>query len=224
MMRINKHIASNTELSRRKADKAILEGRVKINGKLADLGSIVSSKDKITIDEVAISNTTGSKTVILLNKPVGYVCSKNGQGNRSIYRLIPANYRSLNIAGRLDKDSSGLVILTDDGVLLQQLTHPSFLKKKHYLVLLDKTISKQDIHKLITGVDIGDSRLSKFLAINKISTLNYSVKLGEGRNKQIRRTFEKLRYTVLTLNRVSIGKYELGDIPVGKFEEMILEK
>ncbi len=215
-MRLNKYIANTSTLSRRKADSAISEGRVKVDGKLATPGLDVSSDNSVELDGVALSNLNEPSITLLLNKPTGYVCSRDGQGSPIIYKLIPSKYRGLNIAGRLDKDSSGLVILTNDGTLLQQLTHPSFLKKKHYIAALDKPISRQHLEQLIAGVDIGDERLSKFLHISKISSLNYALDLGEGRNRQIRRTFDKLHYQVLSLHRTSIDKYKLGSIPLGK--------
>jgi 23S rRNA pseudouridine2605 synthase len=208
-MRLNKFIADNTELSRRKADSAIENGRVKINGAVAKLGVIIETGDEIQIDGKLIKPTVTKTTTILLNKPMGYVCSKNGQGSKTIYELLPEKFHHLNIAGRLDKDSSGLVILTDDGLLLNELTHPSSGKEKVYSVTINEAISPAHRNLLLSGVDIGDERPSKFKHLKKISETTYEVVLEEGRNRQIRRAFEALGYKVVKLHRERLGKFKL---------------
>ena len=212
-MRLNKYLADNTDLSRRKADTAIENGRVKINGVVAELGTILQPGDTVLLDGAYVGSSKSDKKVtILLNKPVGYVCSKNGQGSPTIYELIDEEYIDLNIAGRLDKDSSGLVVLTSDGQLLQDLTHPSNNKEKIYKVIIDREILPDDRIKLIKGVDIGDDRPSKFKNIKKISENTYEVVMEEGRNRQIRRSFEALKYEVTDLHREQLGRYRLGKL------------
>jgi 23S rRNA pseudouridine2605 synthase len=211
-MRLNKFIAENTDLSRRKADNAIENGRVKINEKVAKLGDTVTELDKISIDGNQIIITDKKVITILLNKPVGYVCSRDGQGAKTVYDLLPEEYRALNIAGRLDKDSSGLVILTSDGNLLQELTHPSKNKKKIYIVDTNKSLSKVDIEKLLNGVDIGDERLSMFKSITTIGPSSYEIILEEGRNRQIRRTLDNLSIEVINLKRVNLGQFSLNSL------------
>ncbi len=211
-MRLNKFLAENTELSRRKADVAIENGRIAINGHRATLGTIVELGDSVTIDGTAIKSKEIKIITVLLNKPVGYVCSKDGQGSKTVYDLLPPAYGQLNIAGRLDKDSSGLVVLTNDGKLLHELTHPASNKEKVYRVSIDKTLWPEDRNKLLTGVDIEDDRPSKFKRIKKISDKTYEVVLTEGRNRQIRRTFEALGYKVTQLSRDQLGRFRLGKI------------
>lgn len=211
-MRLNKFLADNTELSRRKADVAIENGRIAINGQRASLGTVIESDDKVTIDGQLIKSKEIKIITILLNKPVGYVCSKDGQGSKTVYDLLPESYISLNIAGRLDKDSSGLVVLTNDGKLLHELTHPASDKEKVYRVSIDKTLWPEDRNKLLTGVDIEDDRPSKFKRIKKLSDKSYEVVLTEGRNRQIRRTFEALGYKVTNLSREQLGRFRLGKI------------
>lgn len=208
-MRLNKFLADNTNLSRRKADNAIENGRVKVGGVVAALGTTVEEKDTVHLDGELVMPTKSKVTTVLLNKPVGYVCSRNGQGSPTIYELLPKMYDNLNIAGRLDKDSSGLVLLTNDGILLNELTHPSNNKEKIYTVRLDKLIEPSDRSKLLKGVDIGDERPSKFKRLNKISDAFYEIVLEEGRNRQIRRTFEALGFTVKSLHREQLGQYKL---------------
>lgn len=216
-MRINQFIAHSTALSRRKADEAVVQGRVGINGQPATAGSQVEPSDTVTLDGRVI--TPAVKTItVLLNKPVGYVCSKDGQGSKTVYDLLPAEYRSLKIAGRLDKDSSGMVILTNDGVLLNELTHPSFNKEKIYDVTLDRPLTDEDRYKITEqGVDIGDKRLSRFQIIQN-SKLEIRVSLTEGRNRQIRRTFAALGYRVTSLRRLQVSGITLSELGNGSYK------
>ena len=220
-MRINKFIASNSSLSRRRADEAINSGRVEINGLLARPGDIIVDTDTVTLDSHVI--TPSVKTLMLiLNKPVGYVVSRDGQGSQTVYDLLPSKFHNLNPVGRLDKDSSGLLLLTNDGNLANRLTHPSFTKTKIYQIELDRPLASKDITKINTpGVDIGDKRLSKFIVTtNSRHSPNYQVVLTEGRNRQIRRTFETLGYKVIALHRIEFGPYKLGGLRSGEYQEL----
>lgn len=231
-MRLNKFLAAHTSLSRRAADTAIKDGRVEINGVLARLGDTVLPADTVTLDKAAISTAVNTRT-ILLNKPTGYVCSRAGQGSKTIYDLLPPELHRLNPAGRLDKDSSGLLLMTDDGNLANRLTHPSFGKTKIYLVTLDRKLSKPDAAKLRTGVDIGDDYPSK-LGVKlhgegykenlnpQPSALSpiYEVRMSEGRNRQIRRSFTALGYTVTRLHRTRFGPYALDNLKSGQYRDV----
>lgn len=247
-MRLNKYIASSTTLSRRKADEAIAQGRVSINGRTAEQGQDVSESDTVALDGRAITPSVNTIT-IMLNKPRGYVVSRNGQGSQTVYDLLPPEYQHLNPVGRLDKDSSGLLLLTNDGALAQELTHPSRQKVKVYEVTLDDPL--HPLHQqMITdyGVMLEDG-LSKF-AITKLDphsrvipstaeesprnqgrsfrsasdsnrdddTKAYEITMAEGRNRQIRRTFAALGYTVQTLHRTHFGPYALGNLAIGQHQ------
>jgi 23S rRNA pseudouridine2605 synthase len=216
-MRLNQYIAHATDMSRRAADQVISAGRVKVNNLTPDLGVRVGPNDVVTLDSRVITPSVKT-TTILLNKPVGYVCSKDGQGSQTIYDLLPPELKHLNPAGRLDKDSSGLVILTDDGQLLNQLTHPSFNKEKLYEITLNRPLTNDDFKSITqTGVDIGDSRQSIFM-LYRISDFELRACLTEGRNRQIRRTFSALNYTVKKLHRTQVGDFKLDDLADGKFK------
>ena len=216
-MRVNKFIASASNLSRRKADEAIAAGHVTINGKVAEQGQTVSVTDVVALQGHTLTAPV-SNTTVMLNKPVGFVVSRSGQGSRTIYDLLPVEYHHLNPVGRLDKDSSGLLLLTDDGNLANQLTHPSYNKQKVYHVTLDKPLRPDDLGKIEQGVQLDDGHLSK-LGISALETPEsaYEVRLSEGRNRQIRRTFEALGYTVETLHRTQFGDYQLGSLRVGAY-------
>jgi 23S rRNA pseudouridine2605 synthase len=216
-MRINRYISSCTGIGRRQADKLIDAGRVLINGEVASLGNQVENKDKVTLDGEQIK-LTSSFTTIMLNKPRRFVVSRTGQGNNTIYDLLPKNYSRLKAVGRLDKNSSGLLLLTDDGQLAQELTHPKYRKTKIYRVKLDKQISESDL-KLITGTGVLlEDGLSK-LSINK-EDKTLIISMSEGRNRQIRRTFLALGYKVLSLKRTNFGNYELNDLEEGKYKQV----
>ncbi len=199
-MRINKFLAQATDLSRRSADTAILEGRVLINGRLPGQGDQVSPGDIVTLDGKTVASSE-VKLMIMINKPVGYVCSRDGQGSKTVYDLLPEEYQSLNSVGRLDKYSSGVLLLTNDGDLANELTHPRYDKKKIYKISLNvplPPLQQQMINDY--GVQLPDG-LSK-LTLEKVdeSGRDWRVIMSEGRNRQIRRTFSSLNYTVVTLH------------------------
>jgi 23S rRNA pseudouridine2605 synthase len=213
-MRLNQFLARHTHLSRRGADKAITDGRVRVNEHIAHLGAQIEAADTVELDNHPVIASTTTVT-ILLHKPIGYVCSRDGQGNKTIYHLLPYNLQHLNPVGRLDKNSSGLLLLTNDGKQSHQLTHPSFQKNKIYVVALDKPLSNEHKIMIEKGVllDDGISRLK----LNG-NNAEWKVTMHEGRNRQIRRTFSHLGYDVLSLKRVQFGPYTLSTITPGKFE------
>ena len=220
-MRLNRFIATNTVHSRRMADDLIAKGRVAVNRKQAHPGMNVTDEDFVVIDGLRIEQSHEKPVTLLVNKPVGYVCSKDGQGSPTVYDLLPKEHQRLNIAGRLDKDSSGLVILTNDGKLLNELTHPSYNKEKVYEVELDKKLTANDLVKLKKGVNIGDDRLS-ILTVKARQTKDkkhtYTVTMTEGRNRQIRRTFEALKVAVKKLRRTKLGSHKLSSIKDGPYQ------
>lgn len=214
-MRLNKFIAQATGLSRRAADRAILEGRVTIGGRPAVLGGKVTAADTVRLDSQPVMAAAVSLT-IMLNKPPGYVCSRAGQGSRTIYDLIPPEYQKLKPVGRLDKDSSGLLLMTDDGDLANQLSHPRYGKTKIYQVSLDKPLVPEDKAKIEQGVQVGG-----YVSRLQISTADgntWQITMSEGRNRQIRRTFAALGYTVTSLHRSHFGNYRLGGLEPGQYQ------
>lgn len=213
-MRLNKFIARTTGLSRRSADDLIKSGRVFINDETAQLGQNIGFKDKVILDGKKLK-LEGKQTTIMLNKPGGYVCSRRGQGSKTIYDLLPKKYHPLKPVGRLDKDSSGLILLTDDGELANKLAHPKYQKEKVYKVSLNKTLALSDKNKLQAGVKLSDG-LSKFNNLKNCSNNIYEVVLAEGRNRQIRRMFNALGYKVEKLQRTQIGPYKISGLKTGK--------
>lgn len=217
-MRINKYIAQQTGLSRRAVDIAIQEKRVLVNNNLPAAGQLISDSDDVKLDGQPLKKDI-IKLTIMINKPVGYVVSRDGQGSRTVYDLLPNQYRALKPVGRLDKDSSGLLLLTNDGNLAHELTHPKFQKLKKYKIALNKNLSNSDMDKITkTGVALEDG-ISRFdlEPINQ-QPKEWKVEMKEGRNRQIRRTFEAIGYKVVKLHRTHIGPYELRTLTPGKFE------
>lgn len=211
--RLNKFIALQLGLSRRQADDHIAKKKVKINGETAVLGARFSESDDIRISDKSISTSPNKFKYILLNKPVGYVCSRKKQGdNETIYAVLPNNLHNLKPVGRLDKDSSGLIILTNDGDFAFQMTHPKFYKIKQYLIRLDKPL--EPLHQQMIadfGVDLPDGKSKIGLERLDDGRKSWRVIMSEGRNRQIRRTFDALGYNTVELHRTTFGDYKLPE-------------
>jgi 23S rRNA pseudouridine2605 synthase len=217
-MRLNKFIAQATGMSRRAADTAIGQGRVAVNHTPATTGQTVSGEDVVTLDGKRLQSQ--EFVTIMLNKPAGYVCSRNGQGSKTIYELLPKELHTLKPVGRLDKESSGLLLLTNNGSFANELTHPSHQKEKVYEMKLNKPLLAGDRRAIEQGVALedGPSRLQlQPLPGNGPAGQHWRVTMKEGRNRQIRRTFSHLYYSVQTLHRTNFGEYSLEGLKEGAF-------
>ena len=220
LMRLNKFVALSLGVSRRKADELIEQGKILVNGDRAVLGRQISQSDTILHNSRELH--IQPKKLILLHKPVGYLCSRASQGGvPTIYELLPTSLHHLKPVGRLDKDSSGLILLTNDGDFAHQMTHPSFYKIKRYLVTLDQPL--QPLHRQMIddfGVQLpdGPSRLT-LERQHDGDDRRWIIQMSEGRNRQIRRTFAALGYTVKKLHRTDFGNYSIGEIKRGEFQE-----
>ncbi len=217
-MRLNKYLAQATGLSRRAADHAIGEGRVRVDGQPAHVGHILEPKQRVELDGKPLAAPRDTVT-ILLNKPTGYICSRQGQGGKTIYDLLPGRYHHLKPVGRLDKDSSGLLLLTNDGQRAYELTHPSFQKTKIYEVRLDKRLIPEALRKLEKDIMLEDG-ISKLDVRDTRHASAYEVRMAEGRNRQIRRTFAHLGYHVTRLHRTRFGPYALDHTLSGKWRSI----
>ena len=219
-LRLNKHLALTLGISRREADNLIDKGLVTINGEKATLGARFQAGDHIAVRGRTITDTPDFM-YLALNKPVGYVSSRKQQGDSpTIYSLLPRQYHTLKPVGRLDKDSSGLLLLSNDGDFTQRMTHPSFHKTKHYEVALDKDL--EPLHQQMIadyGVQLEDgvSQL-QLTRLSEADRKHWQVTMHEGRNRQIRRTFAALGYLVVELHRTNFGNYSLDDMKPGEFK------
>lgn len=219
-IRLNKFLAEKVGLSRREADNLIADGKVLVNQQTAVLGARISETDEIICDGKIISTKKPEYIYLMLNKPVGYVSSRKAQGEvPTLYELLPEKYQKLKTVGRLDKNSSGLILLTNDGDFAFKHTHPKFYKLKTYLVELDQTLAplhQQEISDF--GIHLEDGLSKLFLTKLDEDRLKWQVEMSEGRNRQIRRTFAALGYKVIKLHRIEFGHYQLGDLKTGEFK------
>lgn len=220
-MRLNQYISHCGIASRRRADVLIEEGRVKVNGRsVRTLGVQVDpSRDVVMVAGVRCV-LAPDHVYIALNKPTGYVCTHaRYSGEHSVFELLPRQYQPFKIAGRLDKDSEGLTLLSDDGDFVYQLTHPKFRHEKEYLVELHRTVSQDDVSRLRRGVRMMEG-VAKFDTISLVRERTYSVVIHQGWKRQIRRMFETLGYPVERLTRVRVSKLQLADLPSGQFRQI----
>ena len=191
------------------------QGVILVNGKpITKLGSTVDpEKDKISVHGKLVSRPVVF-TYIAVNKPIGIVSSRSAQGrDKTIYDLVPGS-RPLAIAGRLDKDSEGLVILTNDGELVHRLTHPRFQHEKEYVVETSKSITASALNKLRRGVRL-DEGVAMVDSIVPHATATYRLVLHQGWKRQIRRMIGAVRNDVRRLKRTRIGRLELGPLKTG---------
>jgi pseudouridine synthase len=215
-VRLNQYVSLATGLSRRAADAEISSGRVSIDGSVAPLGTKVPPGSIVTLDNVTLKLPTES-VYIMLNKPVGYVSSRLRQGeDPTIYDLLPKDFERLKPAGRLDLDSSGLMLLSNNGHFIQHYTHPSGEKVKTYNLILTKPLTESDATALTRGVKLEDG--FSHLRVERVSGTKATVSLSEGRNRQIRRTLGALGYGITALHRTAIGPYQLGSLAPGKWQ------
>ncbi|MCL5094300.1 MAG: rRNA pseudouridine synthase [Patescibacteria group bacterium] len=223
MERLSKYLAKSGVASRRKAEELILAGRVMVNGIVQDkLGIKVDpERDKVTVDEKEIRK---SKLIYyLLNKPKGYTSTVSDiHVKRTVLGLVPKGER-LYPVGRLDKNTKGLIILTNDGDLAQKLTHPSFEKEKEYLVKVEKEIKDSKLKRLEEGIKLEDG-ITRPAKIKKLKTTTYSITIKEGRKRQVRRMFEKIGHPVKDLERIRIDSLIINDLKEGGYRPLKMEE
>ncbi len=223
-MRINKYLASIGIASRRAIDEMIEEGRVQLNGKLAKLGDQAVGTDKIEVDGQEIKNRGEQKVYFALNKPAGFTSTAAKiKGEKNILELIKSDFR-LYPVGRLDRDSKGLIILTNDGELALKLTHPKFHVPKTYEIKVLGKVNDAQLEKLKKGIMLEDGHTKPAdVKIKSQSLPHHSVlemTLYEGKKRQIRRMMAYLHLHILDLCRTSIGPIKLGSLPMGKYRRL----
>ncbi|MDD2807783.1 MAG: pseudouridine synthase [Patescibacteria group bacterium] len=219
MMRLQKYIADSGITSRRKAEQLIVDGKIKVNGEvITKLGTVIDELNDTVEYAGKKINLKSKKIYLALNKPIGYVSSTVSTQGQSVLTLINTHERIYPV-GRLDKDSSGLLILTNDGELANVISHPKNGSEKEYFVVLDQDLKPDDVRKLERGMIIDGKRLRP-VKVSSIKNRSARLVLKEGVNRQIRRQLGKLGYTVVKLKRIRIGKLELGDLPEGHWREI----
>lgn len=214
-MRLNKYIAYLNIASRREADKLIKDGKVKVNGEIIINPAIqVGENDKIICD---IEDYKNEKIYIKLNKPIGYVVSNNKKEGKPIYKLLDEKLKKLYPVGRLDKDSKGLILFTNDGVFSRKIIGEESECEKEYYVKLEGNISDGALKKLEFGISLDGKKLKRAI-VKRVSKNSFNIILKEGRNRQIRRMCEKVGFEVILLKRLRISNIYLNDLQEGKFE------
>ena len=221
MLRLNKYIASCGVCSRRKADELITQRKVKVNDKLVDdLGTQINEKkDVVLVNDKKIS-LEKSKVYIMLNKPKGYITTNDEQFSRpSTVDLINEDIRVFPV-GRLDMETEGLLLFTNDGEFANKLIHPKNKVEKTYIVKIKEyDATPEKIQKMKNGVDIGDY-VTKPAKVRLASKNQLEIIISEGKNRQIRKMCEAVELDVYNLKRVRLGNLEIGDLEVGKYRHL----
>ena len=222
LIRLNKYLSEIGYCSRRAGDKLIESGRVFINGKVAELGQKICVNDEIKVDDKVLKAKKKNKTYLALNKPIGIVCTTDTRVEKdNIIDFLNYPERIFPI-GRLDKPSSGLILLTNDGDIVNKILCSEHNHEKEYLVKVDKPLSQTIIDRMSKGVPILDT-ITKECKIKKTGSNEFKIILTQGLNRQIRRMCEYFNYKVVSLERIRIMNIKL-DLPVGEYRELTKEE
>lgn len=219
-MRINKYLAGTGLASRRKCEEYVTSGRVNVNGKVVtDLAFDVSENDSVKVDGKVVS-LPEDYTYIMMHKPKGYLTTVSDDRDRkTVMELLPSEYKNLMPVGRLDYNSEGLLLFTNDGNVAQKLMRPNKKIVKTYSVKVEGEVTKEDAEEMMKGVELVDG--TKFKECNvvikeiKDRKTKLEVQIHEGKNREIRKIFDKFGYNVIFLKRVSIGNIKLGGLTRG---------
>lgn len=219
-MRINRYLALCGFGSRRAVEDLVRGGAVTVDGEIVyDLSRQIGDKDKVQVLGKAAKPPSEHEYVIL-NKPKGYLCSASDPFDRpTIYKLLPPAFRKLHYVGRLDYNSRGLILLTNDGGLTHSLLHPSREVPRTYRVWTRKPLARKDINSLLAGVDIGFEENAVAVSVKAVAD-HTEIVLQEGKNREIRRMLEVVGYRVVDLQRIRFGTLELGDLPEGGYRRL----
>lgn len=223
-MRINKFLADHGIASRRHADKMIEEGRVTINGIIATLGVSVEPEDEVVVDGIIIEQEEREEVYYMMNKPKGVVCTvSDDRGRKTVMDLLPNDIGRVFPVGRLDYETEGLLILTNDGDLAFRLTHPTTEIPKTYLVRIEGTLTEKDLNPIRSGVEL-DGILTKKCKAHIVETnkdyTKVHITITEGRNRQVRRMFESIGKNVAFLKRISIGQLKIKGLDRGQIRKL----
>lgn len=223
MIYLTKYLAQAGIASRRQAEELIKKNKVTVNGEKAILGMMVDGSEAIKVSNKQVDQVlAGTRLVIALHKPLGYTCTNRKFRNEdNIFSLLPDKYKNLIIAGRLDKESRGLILLTNDGNLANMITHPSYGHDKKYLVRFAREdqmeLSERDLYaRARDGIKTEEGDILTAKAIRKEGD-RWAITLGEGKKRHIRRLFSGMGLKVSDLQRVNIGELGLGGLGIGEF-------
>ena len=223
MIRLNKYLSAAGICSRREADRLIESGRVTVDGKRAVPGMHVSENQIVKVGKKTV-HTGNERIVLAVNKPVGIICTEDRRTKNNIIRFLDYPQR-ITYAGRLDKDSEGLLIMTNDGDLINRMMRARYAHEKEYKVRVNKEVTPEFIEKMSRGVHIRDKEknldaVTRPCTVKKTGKYTFSIILTQGLNRQIRRMCEALGYKVDVLKRIRIMNVELGDLKPGQVREL----
>lgn len=228
-MRLQKYMAEAGIASRRKCEELIQAGRVKVNGQVAILGACVEPlQDLVEVDGEPLGKIQ-QKVTVILNKPRGVMCTaQDPQGRPTVGDYVKDLPVRVYNAGRLDYDSEGLLVMTNDGELAYKLTHPRFCMDKTYAAICDGLLTKAQIAALEQGVQLedGPTHPAKVREVFKLRNGNtaFNITIHEGRNRQVRRMLEAVGHETLALKRVALGPLRLGDLPSGTYRSLTAQE
>ncbi len=222
-MRLNRYLAAAGIASRRGADELIAAGRVTVNGKpCIDFHFQPAVTDYVKVDGKRVHQR--GHVYIMLNKPAGFVCTRRDPKiSDTIYDLLPPKFSSLFYVGRLDTQSEGLLLLTNDGDFAQRLTHPRFKIEKEYEVALDRIATPDLAPRLLRGLVL-DGKRARAKRVQQVSPTRLRIVLEQGINRQIRRMLERLGFHAKRLTRIRIGNLRIGDLPRGKWRQLSIHE
>lgn len=222
-MRLNKFLSTCGVASRRRADELILSGKISVNGKVvSELGTIIDEKKDVIIFDGKKLKISNEFIYLKLNKPKGYICSNSDEkGRKTIFNLLPKESRLFSI-GRLDYNTEGLILITNDGEFSDLIIHPRNEIEKEYIATVEGKVLESELAVLRAGVVENGERMPKA----KVEILKYdgrltrlSIIINEGQNRQVRRMFEAIGRTIVLLKRIRIGEFNLGGLTRGNFKE-----
>lgn len=216
MYRVQKLLSRYGYCSRRKAEELIKAGRVKVNKKTIVIGDKATDKDKIYVDDVLVQKR--DLIYIMFHKPVGYVTSLDDKHNRTIMEFIDLKQRVFPV-GRLDYNTSGLLLLTNDGDFSNKIMHPRYEVSKKYLAEINKPITPKAISMMRKGVKL-EEYTARPAKVWEVEPTLIEITIHEGKKRIVRKMLEELGYKTLTLKRIRIGKLDLGDLPLGQYRKL----
>jgi 23S rRNA pseudouridine2605 synthase len=218
--RVQKLLSNYGVMSRRQAEEYIKQGRVKVNGNVIKIGDKATEKDEILVDDKPINKE--KRVYLMFNKPVGCVTALKDKQFRTIMHYIHIKERVFPI-GRLDHETSGLLLLTNDGDFANSTMHPRYEINKTYTAEVDAGISDTDLRKIEKGVKLEEGKTSPAQTI-RIASNVVEIIIHEGKKRIVRRMFKELGYNVLSLRRIKVGNLELGDLPEGEYRPLTEEE
>lgn len=217
-MRLNKYLVDAGVCSRREADRLITLGKIIVNGARAELGQKVDGTEKIVVQGKVVGKPSMKRVYLAYHKPVGIICTSDPKAKDNIIDAVKFPERVFHV-GRLDVASSGLILLTNDGDVVNKILRAEGKHEKEYVVTIDRTVSDDFVNRMRSGVEIM-GRKTLPAKVTKLGDTSFAITLVEGRNRQIRRMCEEMHVNVKRLERIRVMNIHLGDLPVGTWRHL----